>query len=1301
MWLKSWNSSFRNRSDGPSLDAAPCSVASSPIDRIPLTYRARTELHRRGNVARGSSLIRTLVVACATLAILFVCFSMYQFSQSSPNAAVEVRKPRLPSLLNERSTTSAIDPVEAPSASLGDGAAVGPGRDIRLTIFPREGVHARMEVEVRDWTPRPGASNEFLLVAPVIRLRTNDGNAVRVSAGEGVLEAERRSGGSLDPRRGRLSKQVVVEYDRVPEKDRAALPPPHNTQPEPGDLVRVEMEAVEFDLEYGKLTASGEVRLTARDASFTANDLEARFGEHADRLESLRIAHGGRIELSPESADFGGAIPGLDASGVAGLSDQQTVAEWLWKTFQQRFDVVPAASGPESQAAKALPREARSSPGETESPGGFAKSAKSVPQEPSPLPLSLGGRGVAEMGAKSAEAPAGSEAAASSASPAKEMRVTMTAEGVPVFRPGSGESRPKPKTPAQYFATFRTQVTVEQRVGDATVSRLWADELDIVRPFTEQDRRSAGSTKQEPASVGRRGESTATRDTKTASAASEQGSPQSNSARSRIVVTWADQLVVESLTPDDARWSATHATSVTAIGAPVRLTHRDGDATCAKLEYEPDASKVSLFGTESDPLRMNSHTQGTMTSMAAVLHRTGERFSLHAIGPGELSPRSDQAPGAAATATASLVPSASTGSAASSSPTIRFRDRLEAEGRLETATRVDFSGHVVTEELRLLERATFTGATRVQQEDFSLESDELALTFGVRRGWLGTKPAMESLTATGHSTLIRGHDRIVCDELKAQLQTEGNGRNTPRVVIAKGNVVANQGERTISAKDELAVEFGMLEPAGDPIGGSLPPADANREPQLAARRLRASGGVKVIDPKVEVRAADLDCTLDANQQIVTAVVNGSPEESATIRSEGSSVTGRHIEWFGPDERAEVPGEGRLTLRSANDLNGARSRDEEGVPIAITWTERMRYSGRENQAVFVGKVHATSAETSTFDCDRLTVEFEPAPDGSVSRTPSENEPRTRGIADVLQRVASATAAIANAEPASTSAAVSPGQGVSPKRSMSVAPKRQIESILASGNAVAVATEMDSATDQIRSRARISGPRLSVNLRPDIQKMRIEGPGDLLIENFEERRATPPVATQLVTAPAKRGLLTLNDDDGPSKTLIRWKDSMQYDFSLNQTRFEGDAELKFLSGGELDKLFQRPSAAAKSGGRFTYLKCDTLTADFLGKEGPKRSREDDRMGRLSASDLRQFEASGAVQLQDETEGLSILADRIVFERARRILSIDANEPRKARLVKQQPGQLPYQVTVSRLVYNLATGQVELSQPTGIGH
>ena len=120
------------------------------------------------------------------------------------------------------STEPAPDPAESEGIEVG-GGVLGPARGIKLTIYPREGTRASLELEVRDWRPKPGASNEFILDAPVLRTRTKDGHAVRVTARQGVLEARRRRGGSLDPQRGRLTGGVVIEYDRLTAEQRQAL----------------------------------------------------------------------------------------------------------------------------------------------------------------------------------------------------------------------------------------------------------------------------------------------------------------------------------------------------------------------------------------------------------------------------------------------------------------------------------------------------------------------------------------------------------------------------------------------------------------------------------------------------------------------------------------------------------------------------------------------------------------------------------------------------------------------------------------------------------------------------------------------------------------------------------------------------------------------------------------------------------------------------------------------------------------------------------------------------------------------
>ena len=82
----------------------------------------------------------------------------------------------------------------------------------------------------------------------------------------------------------------------------------------------------------------------------------------------------------------------------------------------------------------------------------------------------------------------------------------------------------------------------------------------------------------------------------------------------------------------------------------------------------------------------------------------------------------------------------------------------------------------------------------------------------------------------------------------------------------------------------------------------------------------------------------------------------------------------------------------------------------------------------------------------------------------------------------------------------------------------------------------------------------------------------------------------------------------------------------------------------------------------------------------------------MGGLSAERLRQFQATGSVELQDKTEKLSLLADRVVFERDREILAIYGTKQHPAQIFQRRKGQPRGTIKVERAFYNLATGELE---------
>lgn len=1151
---------------------------------------------------RASSLLRTLVVASATLAILLVCFSMYQFSQVEQKQPAAKPQPRLPS---PRTQASLDESTATPVAVDEEGGFLGAGRDIKLTIYAREGRRARMEIEVRDWTPKPGAANVFILVDPIARMRTKDGNAVRIMAKRGVLEAKRHGSGSLDPQRGRLTGGVTIEFDRLNEKQRAALPEDQR-QPTPAQLIRVTTEEVEFDLEYSKLIMPSRVELMASDVEFVAHNLEIRFNDDDDSLESLRVSRGGRITLRGAGDSLGFPIPGMAAK----QEQPFTLAQWLHTTLQSALD------------ANLKP-----------------------PTEEITI----------------AAAPDGPD------SVSKEMEFV---DGVPVFR-RDVEDKNLARPEIRYFARFEGDVLARQISGGKTAAKLQADLLEMIREFSGMDkdrmRSEPSQTSNDPS--------------------------QSSTARSavsqEVVLTWSKRLVIEAIRPNDLRWGKESQDTITAIGTPTRLSHPDGDATCIKLVYHPNGNEVWLWGEDDQPAIVRSIDQGKIIGNMIYTRREGDTFEIKVDGPGALQPagnmvsalssftgKNDQAQPATTT----------------NGTLITFDDRLEAHGTVLTKTVLNFTGGLVSRRFRILDTATITGNANIQQKDSNLESDVITLTFGARHSNREIQQTIEKLHGQGHVRMTQQLNILTCDEIDVRLATAQDGRIYPSVATALGHVEAVQDQRIIKAADKLIVDFALIpkpsrkekkEDIQKVAARGTRESDLQQQPvdrivdendedpmQVGMKRLRAFGDVSVLDQtqNLELNAHTLDCALDG-EEIQSAIVTGySPQQPATVKLDTFAITGQEIKLNVPDQWAEVPGQGRMTFLSRKDLNGRKM--SEPVPISISWGNWMKYRGRENRAIFDGQVHATSQTTTTFDCSRLAIEFDDVPEKvAVAKVPQENNwMNSLGILKLINPMQKSKRKSSRSRPRFS---------------------KEPAFILASGNAVALTSEIDPVTHQLKSRARITGPTLSVNLRPDVSKMLIEGEGSLQMEDFQ---------------PGGGDLFNVADD-GPSKTLITWKDSMWYDFSIDQTRFEGDVELKYFSGDALKQLFGGKQTQAKKNdqtpsGRRTFLSCDVLTVDFLDRSQRARHKADRRVGRISTNALRQFQASGNVTLQDQSEGLSLWSDRLIYERPRRLLQIFGTDYRKAKIIKETANKMPYQLSAKHIFYNLGTGEIEVLGPTVMG-
>lgn len=1101
----------------------------------------------------ASSTVRTLVVAASTFAILLVCFSIYQSTQSGAPAP-QPRTSRLPEPPTEL-------PEEAPPpAGTTQGVAlkqavIGGGRNYSISLYAPDGTDAIAELSIRDWTPVDGSPNRLRLAEPEFRLWTRDGHGVRVIARTGTLEGRQKPGG-IELNRGELSGKVVIEYDRLTREQRAKLPPELRGVIDPSQIIRAETDSLEFDRQYGKLVIPGELHVYSPiDVDARVREIEVRLDEQNNRVESLRVARGGQVELR-------GAIDRLAWSGAT--ADRQPkpfgIVEWMRSTIHSRA-------------------------------GNTRASAPAAPSPPSAPP-----------------------------------RRPPPDDGIPTFR--LDEKQPsEPSTPIRYLARFEGEVDARQWQDGATVARLLADRLDVLREF-------AGS---EAADAERKPDAAQTPPPADA--------PQPSNEK--VTLSWSGPLYVEA----DRTASPAPRSRITAFGAPLRVTHVEGDINCRSLVYEPDRAAAWLRGGDGHRVIIDSPGQGRMVGEEVRTEETGDEVFIAVTGPGTLT----QVDAAAAPAE-------------SDHAAVEFHDRLEVVARRRMITRIQPSG-IVRRVERVLERAAFHGGVNLRQADTALSTDVLDVTFAKPDLiQFDDAPMIDSVKARGRVALSQGGDRLTGDELDARFVRDAENRPVPGSAVISGNVTAIQDRRTMRARDRMLIDF--VSASAPTLAATTARSTAPGARNMRIARVRAFGDVSVVDreQELDLQVAELDAAIADGRNIETALLRGSDERPAHVRLREYALAGPEIRLNVADEFAEVPAAGRMTFSSLKDLDGRRL--NEPVPIVVTWADRMSYRGRENRAVFSGMVHATSETTTTFDTDQLVVEFE---ERLAEPQPAEQKLDLWALQGLVN-------AILPKEPDRADPLDSANFSKEPAR------------LVATGRAIVQTSELDPKSGELTGRARLSGPKLSVDLRREVSKMLIEGEGSLLMESFRPQAESSP------TASADEALFGMGGDAGLSKTLIEWRDAMWYDFSIDQVRFEGDARLKHFAGEQLARMadMSRWTSGKLPPGRATYLRADVLTADFRDRSEPTRSRDDSRIGRLGIGRLSQFQATGAVVLQDQRPDntLSLQASDVVYERTREILAIHGDRQRPAQVITQKPRELPQESSFERAFYHIPTGRLELT-------
>lgn len=1135
--------------------------------------------HRR----RAGGSLRTLVVGAATFAGLLVCFSIYRSAQLGESPGQRTKPQRF-----SRSSESTPE-TAAPSTQSGvkvKDAVIGGGRNVRVSLYPREGSQAMAELAVREWIPVEGSPDKVRLTEPEIRMFTRDGHGLRATAREGLVSGQIKQGG-FGIERGSLFGEVLIEYDRLSREERANLPGGSGDPIDPSQIVRIETERIEFDREYGKVVVAGEVHVwSPRDLDFRSSDIEVHINEADNRIESARFGRGGRLEIRGPVNQFGLSVPTSGGEAKRRL----TMVDWLRLTLQTRLDAG------QKQTSEVV------------------ASADSKPVTP-------------------------------------DDDVVVDEQGVPTFRLGSKKKNKPTGDVQRYVATFEKSVDARQFRDEALFARLQADRLEVERELSSAETPTAQSPK--PESVG---------------SAPTMSEP---TPSERIVLEWAGSLRIASAAPPKEDGSNRVRSRITVDGAPVRIQHPEADITCAQVVYQPDLGGVDLFGASHAPVVVDSVRQGTLTGMEVRTRQSGDKMLIDVTGPGTMRRSEDEAsliggepsPGDVG----STMASGQLGNAAS----VEFSDRLEVVSRTAKITTVDFSGGIVTREVRAIERAAFSGRVKLREDDVALSADALDAEFSVPSRRNQGKSWLEHVVARGQVDLSQGDNRLTGRELDTRLMRDSTGRLRPTTAIVSGDALAVQGDRQMRAGEKLIVDFAESTMDVAVADGQNPDA----KPKWTIQRVRASRDVTISDPNrpLEITVDELDATLGADNQIEAARLLGTTERPAFARLDDVTIAGKEITLNAREETADFPGEGRMTFLSVKDLNGKKL--DKPSPLVVTWTDRMRYRGKENRALFMGNVHATGESNSTFDTDQLAVEFEDVPQQPTVPDAEKDWWVFQPVVDAVRDEKKT------------------GGPTLQKERFSKEPTR----LVAVGKSVATMTELDPDNGELRSRARLAGPRLSVDLRREIAKLLIEGPGTLLIEDF--RKIVPAKAPE--TKSADKGMFGADDRTGLSKTLIEWQDAMRYDFAIDQARFEGDATLKHFSGSELAKVADVSAFGTEPlpPGRSTFLKSDVLTVDFLEKGTKPRDADAQRLSSMSAQRLRQFRSSGKVTLQDRQPNLSLAltADEVIYERDRDLLAIYGEESSPAHLVTQKPKELPRDVNFLRAFYRLSANELEVTAPT----
>ena len=793
----------------------------------------------------------------------------------------------------------------------------------------------------------------------------------------------------------------------------------------------------------------------------------------------------------------------------------------------------------------------------------------------------------------------------------------------PASQPTRRRSRPEsPKQPDTYRAVFEGNVVVVQRNQQEVTGQLHADRLELLFDLGQKEQLAVG------------GEPT-----------SQPSSDTEQEPESYVELTWTGRMTMR---PEAARQSSSQPAAkdrfhVVAVGNPVRLSDRQGKATCQKLVYHNETEQVWLLGRDDELVELSTGRDGRRMSGREVFFDRKEGVA-RIDGAGQMTdPRQS-------VAQVDLFGGRGGGrrGPGKDKTNIRWTKGVELELDRAVVQRTAPDGTTSTKVRQYIRQATFRGDVQMNQADQQVAAEQIVVFFDPPAEGGQIAEAANRFVADGRVVVGSNEDRISCDKLTVEMTTDQEGKNVPRLAHAIGQVVARQNERVIRA-DKLIARIGPVDKPD------------SKDRRLGITNLQAYRQVSVHDPqqKLEVTADELHCSFIAGRQIDEALVIGEPE--AMVGLDDYLVHAARIELELPKQRAEVNCPGRLQFMTRQDLDG-RPLDEP-VPVAISWSDRMTLRGADNVCWFRGQVRSVS-RTNVLTCEKLRVDFQDIPPDRAKAAQSDPYwifgPMVRGMAERSERT-----------------------------TLTERVHKRPAFVVAEGDVVALSYTLDPSGQRRLSSMRVAGPEMFVDLLKD--QLDVLGAGSLLIEDYRLPRLDQH---QPVGEPAP--LMGEFGSRGPSQTVVTWGESMSFFSGEDTAVFCGGVHMIHRAGTELAlaedlaKALEVDATALRlASGRRSNLTCRQLVLEFV------RSRH--ATGALAAMDqtrdteLKRIEASGNVHLQDGSR--TILTDRIIYDRSSEMVTIRGSRTMEARIVQHNERTGQFSLLRGPLFrLNRATNEIE---------